>query len=58
VPPVGWWLAAGGSAVVADDEAGDVDWLEVRQRETGNAGEVVVVPACVGRADEAAACDA
>jgi hypothetical protein len=48
-------LVAGGSAVVADDEAGDIYRFEVRQREAGDAGEVVVVPARVGGADQAAA---
>jgi len=46
---------AGGAAVVGDDQAGDVYRLEVGQMEAGEALEVVVVPAGVGSADEAAA---
>lgn len=45
---------AGGSAVVADDEAGDIHGLEVRECEAGNAREIVVVPASIGGADQAA----
>jgi hypothetical protein len=49
------WLVAGGSAVITHHKAGDVHRLEVGQGETGNAGKIVIVPASVGRADEAAA---
>lgn len=46
---------AGGSAVVADDQAGDIDGFEVAEREISKTGKIVVVPAGVGRADEATA---
>lgn len=45
----------GSPAVIADDEAGDVHRLEIRQGETGKARQVVIVPAGVGRADQATA---
>jgi hypothetical protein len=43
------------AAVVADDEAGDVHRFEIGERETRQAGQIVIVPAGIGRADEAAA---
>lgn len=50
-----FWLVAGGAAVVADCQAGYVDGLEVRQGEAAEAGKIGIVPAGIGRADEAAA---
>jgi len=46
---------AGGSAVITDHKTRDVHWLEVRQRKTCYAREIVILPASVGSADQAAA---
>src|SRR5208283_1622989 len=49
------WLVAGGSAVITDHEARDIHGFEVRQGQTGEARKIVVVPASVGCANQAAA---
>jgi len=42
----------GGPAAVVDDEARHVDRLEIREREASQAGQVVVIPASIRRADK------
>ena len=49
------WLMACGSAVITDHEARDVHRLEVQERETSHAREIVIVPAGIGRADQPSA---